>query len=216
MRRNTADTSVYLWSPTETSVCCEVLWNIVALDPALQRVDSQHVVTHHVSNPSLRKDIFSEGHVMRHPWHLPMTPTQQSPTESIDQHTGDMSDRHSNETMKQAQTNSQGKSLPYGLTPKRLCFTSHVSASSWFYQLRSPQRRTQLANPASLAGTNRRNIIPRGCWFYQLRSPQRRTQLANPASLVGTNRRNIIPRGCEFLFHLYPTCCYTYVSQRGP
>ena len=52
----------------------------------------------------------------------PMAPThdtytQQSPTESIDQHTVDMSDRHSNETMKQAQTNSQGKSLPYGLTP---------------------------------------------------------------------------------------------------
>ena len=45
------------------------------------------------------------------------TYTQQSPTESIDQHTVDMSDRHSNETMKQAQTNSQGKSLPYGLTP---------------------------------------------------------------------------------------------------
>ena len=82
-----------------------------------QRVDSQHVVTHHVSNASLCKDIFSEGHVISHPWHLPMTPTQQSPTESIDQHTVDMSDRHSNETMKQAQTNSQGKSLPYGLTP---------------------------------------------------------------------------------------------------
>ena len=45
------------------------------------------------------------------------TYTQQSPTESIDQHTVDMSDRHSNETMKQAQTNSQGKSLPYRLTP---------------------------------------------------------------------------------------------------
>jgi hypothetical protein len=43
-----------------------------------------------------------------------MSPTQQSPTQSIDQHTVDMS---SNETMKQAQTNSQGKSLPYGLTP---------------------------------------------------------------------------------------------------
>ena len=80
-----------------------------------QRVDSQHVVTHHASNASLCKDIFSEGHVISHPWHLPMTPTQQSPTESIDQHTVDMSDRHSNET--HTQTNSQGKSFPYGLTP---------------------------------------------------------------------------------------------------
>ena len=57
-----------------------------------QRVDSQHVVTHHVSNASLCKDMFSEGHVISHTWHLPMTPTQQSPTESIDQHTVDMSD----------------------------------------------------------------------------------------------------------------------------
>ena len=145
------------------------------------------------------KDIISEGHVISHPWHLPMTPTQQSPTESIDQHTVDMSDRHSNET----HTNKFSRQeLPLWVDTERLCFTSHISASSWFYQLRSPQRRTQLAKPASHAGTKRRNIIPRGCWFYQLRSPQRRTQLANPASLAATNRRNIIPRGCEFLSDL--------------
>ena len=137
-----------------------------------------------------------------------MTPTQQSPTESIDQHTVDMSDRHSNET----HTNKFSRQeLPLWVHTERLCFTSHISASSWFYQLRSPQRRTQLAKPASLAGTKRRHIIPRGCWFYQLRSPQRRTQLANPASLAATNRRNIIPRGCEFLSHL----CQFAIGRRN-
>ena len=48
-----------------------------------QRVDSQHVVTHHVSNASLCKDMFSEGHVISHTWHLPMTPTQQSPRRQV-------------------------------------------------------------------------------------------------------------------------------------
>ena len=92
-----------------------------------QRVDSHHVVTHHVSNASLCKDIFSEGHVISHPWHLPMTPTQQSPTESIDQHTVDMSDRHSNET----HTNKFSRQeLPLWVDTERLCFTSHISASS--------------------------------------------------------------------------------------
>ena len=89
-----------------------------------QRVDSQHVVTHHVSNASLCKDMFSEGHVISHTWHLPMTPTQQSPTESIDQHTVDMSDWHSNETNTHKQV-LKARASPMGWHRAALFYQSH-------------------------------------------------------------------------------------------